>query len=195
MWSMFNTAPSQILRSHHQPALTTFLEHPEAIPMEGGSARHEQRHGAADLDLRGTQRHQCNMLHLVAPYTGDDWLDGLTKLALIEDPWRVDSRGSRRIRHHWLDLGIVRDQGHHVIQILTAIGPHQGFKGLGHRLLVRPLRRHAILGSRSLRAHDATDEAYAEQRERSERQTGACDVHGALPPVELRSVNCRNFLR
>ena len=36
---------SQILRSHHQPALTPFLEHPEAIPMEGRPARHEQRHG------------------------------------------------------------------------------------------------------------------------------------------------------
>src|SRR5262245_60900684 len=55
--------PSQILRSHHQPALTTFLEHPEAIPIEGWPARHEQPHGAADLDLRGAHRRQLDILH------------------------------------------------------------------------------------------------------------------------------------
>jgi hypothetical protein len=32
---------SQILCSHHQPALTTFLEHPQAIPMDGRPACHE----------------------------------------------------------------------------------------------------------------------------------------------------------
>ena len=79
--------PSQRLRAHHQPALTPRLEHPEAIPMEGRPARHEQRHGAADLDLRGAHRHQCDMLHIVAPYTGEDWLDGWTIFVLIEDPW------------------------------------------------------------------------------------------------------------
>src|SRR5262245_9172419 len=52
---------SPILRSHHQPAVTTFLEHPQTIPMDGRPARHEQRHGAANLDLRGAHRPQLDI--------------------------------------------------------------------------------------------------------------------------------------